>query len=61
MVFTATIEAVNDTGTAFLNEDPERILEKGNFPKLPLIMGVNADEGLLQSSCNIQIKSFIHS
>ncbi len=50
MIFTPTIEAVNDS-LAFIVEDPQQTLERGDFSKVPLIMGVNADEGLLQSSC----------
>lgn len=50
MIFTPTIEAVNDS-LAFIAEDPLQTLKRGNFNKVPLIMGVNADEGLLQSSC----------
>ncbi|CAL8090398.1 unnamed protein product [Orchesella dallaii] len=49
MVFTPTVEAVNDS-SAFLIEDPLKSLEKGNFGKIPWIMGINADEGLLFSS-----------
>jgi len=49
MIFTPTVEAVNDS-TAFLIEDPLKTLESGNFEATPLIMGVNQDEGLLFSS-----------
>lgn len=50
MIFTPTVEAINDS-LAFIAEDPQRTLEKGDFSKVPLIMGVNSDEGLFQSSC----------
>lgn len=50
MIFTPTIEAINDS-LSFIAEDPQRTLERGDYQAIPLIMGVNADEGLLQTSC----------
>lgn len=51
MIFSPTIETVNDS-KAFLTEDPAKLLKTGNFHnKVPLVMGVNAEEGLLYTSC----------
>lgn len=42
-----------DLPGAFLSADPLESLKSGNFNKVPIIAGVNEDEGiLLHSACN---------
>jgi carboxylesterase type B len=48
-LFTPTIETVDDD-EAFLTEDPLEVLKSGNINKVPIIAGVNSDEGLITSA-----------
>jgi len=48
-IFTPTLEAVKDEN-AFLVDYPIDILKSGKFNSVPVIAGVNSDEGLLSSS-----------
>jgi carboxylesterase type B len=48
-LFTPTIETVDDD-EAFLTEDPLEVLKSGKINKVPIIAGVNSDEGLITSA-----------
>ncbi|CAG7822962.1 unnamed protein product [Allacma fusca] len=47
-----SIEATDDE-EAFLVEHPLEILAQGKAQRVPWMAGVNADEGLLTSLCNV--------
>jgi len=48
-LFVPTVEKVKDAST-FLSEEPLEVLKSGRFTKVPLITGVNQDEGTLLSA-----------
>jgi len=49
-VFVPTIEKYIPDGKTFLAEDPKVLLENGMFTKVPLLTGVDSEEGLINSA-----------
>jgi carboxylesterase type B len=49
-VFLPTIEIEMNDGKSFLTQEPKKIIESGNFAKVPILSGVNDAEGLIFSS-----------
>lgn len=49
-VFVPTIEMNIHDGKTFLAESPEKLIDSGNFAKVPAISGINFHEGLLNSA-----------
>lgn len=56
-LFVPTIETVQDKN-AFIVEEPLESLMSGRFNKVPIIVGVNEEEGILSSSSNHISKMF---
>lgn len=58
-VFVPTVELNIPDGQTFLAEHPSTILESGNINKVPSIIGLNSEEGLLNSAVIARNESLI--